>query len=94
MCVFAFPRQTLTLVGTEAGPFEAAGKDVAGVVKSFDAKLAAVGIVAEKVKSQCKGCPSVSRCFTLTHRVTAQKLTTDLHTEQIVFEKPPSPFFK
>uniref|UniRef100_A0A7N8Y8N6 Microsomal triglyceride transfer protein n=1 Tax=Mastacembelus armatus TaxID=205130 RepID=A0A7N8Y8N6_9TELE len=52
-------RQTLTLVGTEAGPLEAAGKDVAGVVKSIDAKLAAVGIVAEKVKSQCKGCPSL-----------------------------------
>ncbi|KAK2817088.1 hypothetical protein Q5P01_025279 [Channa striata] len=52
-------RQTLTLVGTEAGPLEAAGKDVAGVVKSIDAKLAAVGIMAEKVKSQCKGCPSL-----------------------------------
>ncbi|KAG8014766.1 Microsomal triglyceride transfer protein [Nibea albiflora] len=52
-------RQTLKLVRTEAGPLEAAGKDVAGVVKSIDAKLAAVGIVAEKVKSQCKGCPSL-----------------------------------
>uniref|UniRef100_A0A3B5BC08 Microsomal triglyceride transfer protein n=1 Tax=Stegastes partitus TaxID=144197 RepID=A0A3B5BC08_9TELE len=52
-------RQTLTLVGTEAGPLETAGKDVAGVVKSIDTKLAAVGIVAEKVKSQCKGCPSL-----------------------------------
>lgn len=56
-----FPlRQTLTLVGTEAGPLEAAGKDVNGVVKSVDGKLAAVGIVLEKVKSHCKGCPSVS----------------------------------
>lgn len=53
-------KQTLVLVGTEAIRQEAAGKDVAGVVKSIDAKLAAVGIVAEKVKSQCKGCPSVS----------------------------------
>ncbi|XP_056136192.1 microsomal triglyceride transfer protein large subunit isoform X2 [Lampris incognitus] len=52
-------QQTLTLMGTEAGPFEAAGKDVAGVVKSLDARLAAVGIIAEKVKSQCKGCPSL-----------------------------------
>lgn len=52
-------RQTLTLVGKEAGPVEAAGKDVAGVIKSIDTKLAAVGIVAEKVKSQCKGCPSL-----------------------------------
>ncbi|XP_028256698.1 microsomal triglyceride transfer protein large subunit [Parambassis ranga] len=52
-------RQTLKLVGTEAGPLEASGKDAAGVVKSIDAKLAAVGIVAEKVKSQCKGCPSL-----------------------------------
>nr|XP_020457815.1 microsomal triglyceride transfer protein large subunit isoform X1 [Monopterus albus] len=52
-------RQTLTLVSTEAGSFEAAGKDVAGVVKSIDAKLAAVGVAAEKVKSQCKGCPSL-----------------------------------
>ncbi|KAM9856821.1 microsomal triglyceride transfer protein large subunit [Aulostomus maculatus] len=52
-------RQTFTLAGTGAGPLEAAGKDVAGVVKSIDAKLAAVGIMAEKVKSQCKGCPSL-----------------------------------
>ncbi|KAG7225848.1 hypothetical protein INR49_014369 [Caranx melampygus] len=52
-------RQSLKLKGTEAGPLEAAGKDVAGVVKSIDAKLAAVGIVAEKVKTQCKGCPSL-----------------------------------
>ncbi|XP_072241151.1 microsomal triglyceride transfer protein large subunit [Leuresthes tenuis] len=52
-------RQTLMLVGTEAGPLEAAGKDVAGVVKSIDGKLAAVGIVAERVKSKCKGCPSL-----------------------------------
>lgn len=56
-----FPlRQTLTLVGTEGGPLEAAGKDVNGVVKSVDGKLAAVGIMLEKVKSHCKGCPSVS----------------------------------
>ncbi|XP_063331349.1 microsomal triglyceride transfer protein large subunit isoform X2 [Pelmatolapia mariae] len=52
-------RQNLKLVGTEAGPLEAAGKDAAAVVKSIDAKLAAVGIVAEKVKSECKGCPSL-----------------------------------
>ncbi|KAF7666264.1 hypothetical protein LDENG_00112680 [Lucifuga dentata] len=52
-------RQTLTLVGTEAGPLEAAGKDVAGVVKSIDAKLAAVGVIAGKVKSKCKSCPSL-----------------------------------
>ncbi|XP_068613032.1 microsomal triglyceride transfer protein-like [Brachionichthys hirsutus] len=51
--------QTLTLVGIEAGPPEAAGKDVAAVVKSIDAKLAAVGVVAEKIKSQCKGCLSL-----------------------------------
>lgn len=58
--IFLLHRQTLTLVTTEAGPLETAGKDVAGVVKSIDAKLAAVGIIAEKVKTQCKGCPSVS----------------------------------
>ncbi|KAM4603775.1 microsomal triglyceride transfer protein large subunit [Polymixia lowei] len=52
-------RQTLRFVGTEAGPLEAAGKDVAGVVASLDAKLAAVGIMAENVKSQCRGCPSL-----------------------------------
>lgn len=57
---FFFLRQTLTFVGTEAGPFETAGKDVAAVVKSVDAKLAAVGIMTEKDKNQCKGCPSVS----------------------------------
>uniref|UniRef100_A0A672G3T4 Microsomal triglyceride transfer protein-like n=1 Tax=Salarias fasciatus TaxID=181472 RepID=A0A672G3T4_SALFA len=52
-------RQTLTLLGKESGPAEAAGKDVSAVVKSIDAKLAAVGIAAEKVKSECKGCPSL-----------------------------------
>ncbi|XP_012705291.2 microsomal triglyceride transfer protein large subunit isoform X2 [Fundulus heteroclitus] len=52
-------RQTLVLLGKEAGPFEVAGKDVAGVVKSIDDKLAAVGIVPEKLKTQCKGCPSL-----------------------------------
>uniref|UniRef100_A0AAX7SLV5 Vitellogenin domain-containing protein n=1 Tax=Astatotilapia calliptera TaxID=8154 RepID=A0AAX7SLV5_ASTCA len=34
--------QSLKLVGTEAGPLEAAGKDAAAVVKSIDAKLAAM----------------------------------------------------
>lgn len=53
-------RQTLTRTGTEAGPPEAAGKDVSSVVKSIDDKLAAVGVVAEKVKTYCNGCPSVS----------------------------------
>uniref|UniRef100_A0A1A8MDF8 Microsomal triglyceride transfer protein n=1 Tax=Nothobranchius pienaari TaxID=704102 RepID=A0A1A8MDF8_9TELE len=52
-------RQTLVLVGKDAGPPERAGKDVTGVVKSIDDKLAAVGIAAEKVKSKCKGCPSL-----------------------------------
>ncbi|XP_072318904.1 microsomal triglyceride transfer protein large subunit isoform X1 [Eucyclogobius newberryi] len=52
-------RQTLALVGTEAGPLEAAGKDVPSVVKTVDAKLAAVGIIAQKVKPQCKGCPTL-----------------------------------
>ncbi|XP_016890763.1 microsomal triglyceride transfer protein large subunit [Cynoglossus semilaevis] len=52
-------RQTLTRTGTEAGPPEAAGKDVSSVVKSIDDKLAAVGVVAEKVKTYCNGCPSL-----------------------------------
>lgn len=57
---FLLFRQILTFVRIEAGPLEAAGKDVGSVVKTIDAKLAAVGIIAEKVKSQCKGCPTVS----------------------------------
>uniref|UniRef100_A0A8C7IC37 Microsomal triglyceride transfer protein n=1 Tax=Oncorhynchus kisutch TaxID=8019 RepID=A0A8C7IC37_ONCKI len=52
-------RQNLTLVAIETGPFEAAGKNVASVVKSLDEKLYAVGVTAEKVKSQCKGCQSL-----------------------------------
>ncbi|XP_070972260.1 microsomal triglyceride transfer protein-like [Oncorhynchus clarkii lewisi] len=52
-------RQNLTLVTIETGPFEAAGKNVASVVKSLDEKLYAVGVTAEKVKSQCKGCQSL-----------------------------------
>uniref|UniRef100_A0A8C8JR24 Vitellogenin domain-containing protein n=1 Tax=Oncorhynchus tshawytscha TaxID=74940 RepID=A0A8C8JR24_ONCTS len=52
-------RQNLTLVTIETGPFEVAGKNVASVVKSLDEKLYAVGVTAEKVKSQCKGCQSL-----------------------------------
>ncbi|XP_058495776.1 microsomal triglyceride transfer protein large subunit [Solea solea] len=52
-------RQTLTKTGSGAGPLEAAGKDVSEVVKSIDGKLAAVGIVAQTAKNQCKGCPSL-----------------------------------
>ncbi|XP_034044492.1 microsomal triglyceride transfer protein large subunit [Thalassophryne amazonica] len=52
-------RQSFTLVGTEVGPLEAPGKDVGAVVKSLDSKLAAVGVIAEKVKFQCKRCPSL-----------------------------------
>ncbi|KAM6972716.1 microsomal triglyceride transfer protein large subunit [Aplochiton taeniatus] len=62
-------RQTLTLVGTEAGPLEAAGKDVPGVVKTIDEKLAAVGIVAEKVQAQCKGCPSLWEHWQAVHKL-------------------------
>ena len=49
----------MTLVEIEAGPLEVAGKDVTAVVKSRDEKLVAVGVMAGKVKAQCKGCPSV-----------------------------------
>ncbi|XP_019732313.1 microsomal triglyceride transfer protein large subunit [Hippocampus comes] len=52
-------RQSFALVGTEAGPLEIAGKDAAVVVKSIDAKIAAVGIKAEKIMAQCKTCPSL-----------------------------------
>lgn len=47
-------------MGTEVGPSETPGKDVESAVKSVDAKLAAVGIIAEKDKKQCNGCPTVS----------------------------------
>lgn len=53
-------RQSLTLKKIEVGPAEAAGKDVAGVVKSLDDKLMSVGVIVEKVKAKCKGCPNVS----------------------------------
>uniref|UniRef100_A0A8C5A7X3 Vitellogenin domain-containing protein n=1 Tax=Gadus morhua TaxID=8049 RepID=A0A8C5A7X3_GADMO len=52
-------RQSLKFVGRAAGPLEVPGKDVASVVASVDAKLAAVGVMAEQVKSQCKGCPTL-----------------------------------
>ncbi|KAL1023451.1 hypothetical protein UPYG_G00040990 [Umbra pygmaea] len=52
-------RQTLTLVTIEAGTFEAAGKNAASVVRSLDEKYFAVGVTAQKVKSQCKGCQSL-----------------------------------
>ncbi|XP_063075559.1 microsomal triglyceride transfer protein large subunit [Engraulis encrasicolus] len=52
-------RQALTLDSTEVGPEEVAGKDVAGVVKSLDANLMSVGIVADNTKSRCKKCPKL-----------------------------------
>ncbi|CAL8332748.1 unnamed protein product [Lota lota] len=52
-------RQSLKFVGRAAGPLEVPGKDVASVVASVDAKLEAVGVMAEQVKSQCKGCPTL-----------------------------------
>uniref|UniRef100_A0A8C7IAL9 Microsomal triglyceride transfer protein n=1 Tax=Oncorhynchus kisutch TaxID=8019 RepID=A0A8C7IAL9_ONCKI len=58
-------RQNLTLVAIETGPFEAAGKNVASVVKSLDEKLYAVGVTAEKVKSQCKEISIFSLSFPL-----------------------------
>lgn len=53
-------RQSLTLKKIEVGPAEVGGKDVASVVKSLDDKLMSVGVMVEKVKTKCKGCPNVS----------------------------------
>uniref|UniRef100_A0A8C2G658 Microsomal triglyceride transfer protein n=1 Tax=Cyprinus carpio TaxID=7962 RepID=A0A8C2G658_CYPCA len=52
-------RQSLMLKKIEVGPTEAAGKDVASVVKSLDDKLMSVGVMVEKVKTKCKGCPNL-----------------------------------
>ncbi|XP_072525977.1 microsomal triglyceride transfer protein large subunit [Salminus brasiliensis] len=52
-------RQSLSLLDVASGPVEAAGKDAASVVKSLDPKLSSVGVITEKGKSQCKGCPSL-----------------------------------
>ncbi|XP_051559463.1 microsomal triglyceride transfer protein [Myxocyprinus asiaticus] len=52
-------RQSLTLKKTEVGPREMAGKDAASVVKSLDDKLISVGVIGEKVKAKCKGCPNL-----------------------------------
>uniref|UniRef100_A0A8C2GZC1 Microsomal triglyceride transfer protein n=1 Tax=Cyprinus carpio TaxID=7962 RepID=A0A8C2GZC1_CYPCA len=43
----------------EVGPAEVAGKDAASVVKSLDDKLMSVGVMGEKVKTKCKGCPNL-----------------------------------
>lgn len=53
-------RQSLTLNKIEVGPSELGGKDAASVVKSLDDKLISVGVILEKVKPKCKGCPNVS----------------------------------
>lgn len=53
-------RQSLTLKKVEVGPTEVAGKDAASVVKSLEDKLMSVGVMVEKVKNKCKGCPNVS----------------------------------
>ncbi|XP_062864917.1 microsomal triglyceride transfer protein large subunit [Trichomycterus rosablanca] len=52
-------RQSLTLREVTDGPVEAAGKDAASVVKSLDPKLVSVGVMTEKPKSSCKGCPNL-----------------------------------
>uniref|UniRef100_A0A673G5C8 Microsomal triglyceride transfer protein large subunit-like n=1 Tax=Sinocyclocheilus rhinocerous TaxID=307959 RepID=A0A673G5C8_9TELE len=52
-------RQSLTLKKIEVGPTEVAGKDVASVVKSLDDKHMSVGVMVEKVKTKCKGCPNL-----------------------------------
>uniref|UniRef100_A0A8C1W0G9 Microsomal triglyceride transfer protein n=1 Tax=Cyprinus carpio TaxID=7962 RepID=A0A8C1W0G9_CYPCA len=52
-------RQSLTLKKIEVGPAEVAGKDAASVVKSLDDKLMSVGVMGEKVKTKCKGCPNL-----------------------------------
>ncbi|XP_036439469.1 microsomal triglyceride transfer protein large subunit [Colossoma macropomum] len=52
-------RQSLSLLEVASGPVEAAGKDAASVVKSLDPKFFSVGVISEKGKSQCKGCPSL-----------------------------------
>ncbi|KAI7810597.1 microsomal triglyceride transfer protein large subunit [Triplophysa rosa] len=51
--------QSLTLNKIEVGPVEVGGKDAASVVKSLDDKLMSVGVVLEKVKAKCKGCPNL-----------------------------------
>lgn len=58
--VLASHSQSLTLNKIEVGPLEVGGKDAASVVKSLDDKLMSVGVVLEKVKAKCKGCPNVS----------------------------------
>uniref|UniRef100_A0AAR2JM45 Vitellogenin domain-containing protein n=1 Tax=Pygocentrus nattereri TaxID=42514 RepID=A0AAR2JM45_PYGNA len=52
-------RQSLFLLEVASGPVEAAGKDAVSVVKSLDPKFFSVGVISEKGKSQCKGCPSL-----------------------------------
>ncbi|MBN3299983.1 MTP protein, partial [Amia calva] len=52
-------RQKLELVKMEAGPQEVAGKDPGSVVKKLDPKLEPLGLAADRVKSECKGCPSL-----------------------------------
>ncbi|XP_040274123.1 microsomal triglyceride transfer protein large subunit [Bufo bufo] len=50
-------RQKLELKSSEAGPKEVAGKQLSNVVKTVDPKYVATPLVADQVKSQCKGCP-------------------------------------
>lgn len=52
-------RQSLTLKAIEAGSAEVGGKDVAGVVKALDDKFLSVGVIVEKTKPKCKGCPNL-----------------------------------
>nr|XP_015200686.1 PREDICTED: microsomal triglyceride transfer protein large subunit isoform X1 [Lepisosteus oculatus] len=61
-------RQKLELVKTESGPQESAGKDVGSIIKSLDPKYVSISLASEKIKMECKGCPSLWNHWQAIHK--------------------------
>ncbi|KAM4707940.1 microsomal triglyceride transfer protein large subunit [Discoglossus pictus] len=59
IAVKVLSKQKLELKSTEAGPKETPGKQIGNVIKGLDPKYTAVSLVADQLKSECKGCPSL-----------------------------------
>ncbi|XP_053317538.1 microsomal triglyceride transfer protein large subunit [Spea bombifrons] len=52
-------KQKLQLKTVRSGPKEAAGKQMASVIKGIDSKYVAFTLVADQLKSECKSCPTL-----------------------------------
>ncbi|KAM4809178.1 microsomal triglyceride transfer protein large subunit [Rhinophrynus dorsalis] len=69
-------KQKLELKSIGAGPKETAGKQIGAVIKGVDPKYVSLSLVASHLKSQCKGCPSLSQYWqTIRKQLVAENLS-------------------